>query len=186
MAKAKPKALDLFKAYSDGLLPSDGGYIVSSFLDEKSPYSRYEVVGYGNVKSIYLTAEGLTFQTDGNKIFVLSEPSSYAQKHEEPFRRPVRDQVPQRFSELDVLTAHNQTKVMVSKNPLMTYGSFTIVKPTGHNLAFFFFNEPDVFESVSKFFAAALNKEAGVPQPDAEKAARLVVDCLGKFTIWKT
>ena len=98
------KALELFKAYADGQLPSDGGYIVSSFLDESSSYARYEVVAYNGVKAIYMTEEGLTFQTDGNKLYVLSEPASYAQKHLEPFRRVVKDQIPHRFSELEILT----------------------------------------------------------------------------------
>jgi hypothetical protein len=180
----QPKALELFKAYADAQLPSEGGYIVSSFLDEHSSYARYEVVAYNGVKSIYLTEDGLTFQTDGNKLFVLSEPASYAQKPLEPFRRPVRDQIPQRFAELDILTTRNQTKVMVSKNPLMTYGSFTILKPSGINFSFIFYNHPDVFETVAKFFAATLNKEAAVPKAEAEKASKLVIEGLKKFTIW--
>lgn len=178
------KALDLFTAYAASKLPSDGGYIVSSFLDENSAYSRYEVVAYNGVKSIYLTQEGLTFQTDGNKLFVLAEPPSYAQKHEEPFRRSAKDQIPLRFSEAEILTTKNQTKVMVSKNPLMTYGSFTILQPTGQNVAFLFYNLPDVFASIEKFFTAALNKEATVPKNEAAKAAKLVVEGLKKFTIW--
>ncbi len=180
----KAKALELFKAYADSQLPGEGGYIVSSFLDENSSYSRYEVVAYNGVKSIYLTEDGLTFQTDGNKLFVLAEPPSYAQKHLEPFRRPAKDQVPQRFSELEILTTHNQTKVMVSKNPLMTYGSFTILRPSGINFSFIFYNMADVFDTISKFFAATLNKEAGVPKTEAEKASRLVIEGLKKFTIW--
>ena len=180
------KALDLFKAYAEGKLPSDGGYVVSSFLDEHSVYARYEVVAYSGVKSIVLTEEGLTFQTDGNKLFVLAEPANYAQKHLEPFRRPAKDQVPHRFSEVDVLTTKSQTKVMVSKAPLMTYGSFTILKPTGDNVAFIFYNLPDVLASIEKFFTAALNKEASVPTTEASKAARLVIDGLKKFTIWAT
>jgi hypothetical protein len=180
----KAKALELFKAYADGQLPSEGGYIISSFLDENSSYARYEVVAYNGVKSIYLTEEGLTFQTDGNKLFVLSEPPSYSQKHEEPFRRAVRDQIPHRFAELDILTTRNQTRVMVSKVPLMTYGSFTILKPSGINFSFIFYNLPDVFQSIDKFFAATLNKEAAVPKSEADKAAKLVVEGLKKFTIW--
>jgi hypothetical protein len=180
----KAKALELFKAYSDGQLPSEGGYIVSSFLDENSSYSRYEVVAYNGVKSIYLTEEGLTFQTDGNKLFVLSEPASYAQKATEPFRRTAKEQIPLRFSELEILTTRNQTKVMVSKTPLMTYGSFTILKPSGINFSFIFYNEPDVFDTVAKFFAATLNKEAAVPKAEAEKASKLVVEGLQRFTIW--
>jgi hypothetical protein len=180
----KPKALELFKAYGESQLPSDGGYIISSFLDENSSYARYEVVAYNGVKSIYVTEEGLTFQTDGNKLFVLSEPPSYSQKSQEPFRRSVKEQIPLRFSELEILTTRNQTKVMVSKEPLMTYGSFTILKPSGINFSFIFYNLPDVFDSITKFFAATLNKEAAVPKSEAEKAGKLVVEGLKRFTIW--
>ncbi len=181
---AEQKAVDLFKAYAEGKLPSDGGYIVSSFLDEHSAYSHYEVIAYNGVKSIVLTNEGLTFQTDGNKIFVLAEPPNYAQKHLEPFRRTAKDQIPHRFSELDILTTKKQTKVMVSKAPIMTYGSFTVIKPTGENVAFLFYNLPDVLATIGKFFSTALNKEATVAKVDAEKAGALVVEGLNKFTIW--
>jgi hypothetical protein len=180
----KAKAQELFKAYADSQLPQEGGYIVSSFLDENSSYSRYEVVAYNGVKSLYLTEEGLTFQTDGNKLFILAEPASYAQKHLEPFRRTAKDQIPHRFSELEILTTRNQTKVMVSKIPQMTYGSFTILKPSGINFSFIFYNEPDVFETIGKFFTATLNKEAGVPKAEAEKASQIVIAGLKKFTIW--
>jgi len=183
-ATPKAKALDLFKAYADGQLPSDGGYIVSSFFDDTSPYSRYEVVAYGGVKSIVLTPDGLVFQTDGNKIFVLSEPPGYAKKHIEPFRRHSSEHIPHRFSELEILTTRNQTKVMVSKTPVMTYGSFTILKPSGQNFSFVFYTASDVLASLEKFFAATLNKEAGVPKAESEKAARLVIDGVKRFTIF--
>jgi hypothetical protein len=180
----KAKALELFKAYSESQLPSDGGYIVSSFLDENSAYSRYEVVAYSGVKSIVLSPDGLTFQTDGNKIFVLAEPPSYPQKATEPFRRNAKEQLPLRFAELDVLKTRNQTRVMVSKTPTLTYGSFTILKPSGINFAFIFYNLPDVLDTIAKFFAATLNKEAAVPKSEAEKASKLVIEGLKKFTIW--
>jgi hypothetical protein len=180
----KAKALELFKAYSESQLPSDGGYIVSSFLDENSSYSRYEVVAYSGVKSIVLTEEGLTFQTDGNKVFVLAEPPSYPTKATEPFRRVAKEQIPLRFAELDTLTTRNQTRVMVSKTPMMTYGSFTILKPSGINFSFVFYNLPDVLDTIAKFFTATMNKEAGVPKAEAEKASKLVIEGLKKFTIW--
>jgi hypothetical protein len=74
---------------------------------------------------------------------------------------------------------------MVSKTPMLTYGSFTILKPSGINFSFIFYNLPDVMETVAKFFAATLNKEAAVPKSEAEKASKLVVAGLGKFTIWQ-
>jgi hypothetical protein len=35
------KALDLFKAFTEEKLPAQGGYIISSFFQETSAYSKY-------------------------------------------------------------------------------------------------------------------------------------------------
>ncbi len=175
------KALDLFQAYAEDKLPRDGGYIVSSFFDRNSAYSKYEVVAYNGVKSIYLTEDGLTFQTDGSKLHVLVEPANYPEKHVEPYVRKTNYQVPHRFSELEIFTAKNQTKVMVSKDPAVTYGSFTILKPTGINFALLIFNTEDVLNTMEYFFTETINKEAGVPKVDAKKAAKYVVEGIQRF-----
>ena len=179
------KAMELFKAYAEEKLPRLGGYIVSSFFQETSAYSKYEIVAYNNVKALYPTGEGLTFQADGNKLFVLVEPTNYTNKHMEPYTRDSEYQVPHRFNELEIITARNQTRVMVSKNPVMTYTSFTILKPTRDNFAYIFYNVSDVLENLAAFFQKTLNVEAAVPKTDAAKAARMIVAGLGKFTIWK-
>jgi hypothetical protein len=179
------KALDLFQAYGQNKLPAEGGYIVSSFFQEQSSYSIYEVVAYSGVKALYLSQDGLTFQTDGNKLYVLAEPVSFTMKHEEPFRRENRFKVPQRFSEMETVTTRNQTKILVSKEPVLSYSSFTILRPRGINFAFIFYNLPDVLESIAVFFEKTLNQEAAVPQKDAQKASRLIVRGLQNFTIWK-
>jgi hypothetical protein len=179
------KALDLFQAYGQNKLPAEGGYIISSFFQEQSSYSIYEIVAYNGVKSLYLSQEGLTFQTDGNKLYVLAEPANYTKKHEEPFRREKRFQVPHRFSEMEIVTAKNQTKIMVSKEPILAYSSFTILKPRGINFAFIFYNLDDVLDSIAVFFEKTLNQETAVPQKDAQKAARLIVRSLHNFTIWR-
>ncbi|MBN1686465.1 MAG: hypothetical protein JW852_07405 [Spirochaetales bacterium] len=178
------KALDLFQAYAQEKLPKDGGYIVSSFFDRSSTYSRYEVVAYSTVKSLYLTEEGLTFQTDGNKLFILVEPANYSRKFVEPVNRDSNAQIPHRFSELNIYTAKNQTKVMVSRDPVITYSSFTVLKPTGVNFALFFYNLEGVMQTLEFFFAETLNKEARVPSPDAKKAAKYVAEGIKKFSIW--
>lgn len=178
------KALDLFQAYNEGKLPKEGGYIVSSFFDENSTYSIYEIVAYNGVKSIYQTEEGLTFQTDGNKLFVLVEPSSYPKKYVEPVSRSTGEDIPHRFRELEIYTAKNQTKVMVSKQPIITYSSFTILKPTGINFSLVFYNLSDVLNTIKFFFTQTLNKEAGVPSVDSKKAAQLVIESLQRFSIW--
>jgi hypothetical protein len=178
------KALDLFQAYAQDKLPREGGYIISSFFQESSAYAKYEVVAYSGVKALYLSEDGLTFQTDGNKLFVLSEPMNYSRKHVEPFRRDSHHQIPHRFTELEILTAKNQTRVMISKEPILTYSAFTILKPTGMNFAFIFFNLPDVLDTMERFFQKTLNQEAGIPVNDASKASKNIVDGLKHFTIW--
>jgi hypothetical protein len=80
------KALDLFRAFAEEKLPAEGGYIISSFFQETSAYSKYEVVAYNSVKAIYPTSEGLTFQADGNKLFVLAEPANYMKNHPQTHR----------------------------------------------------------------------------------------------------
>jgi hypothetical protein len=179
------KATELFLAYGQNQLPKmEGAYIVSSFFDEKSSYSIYEVVSYSTVKNIYLSEEGLTFQTDGNKLYILIEPALYPRKHIEPFRRDFKEQIPYRFSELEIYTAKNQFKVMVSKEPIITYSSFTILKPTGINFSLLFFKLDDVLETINKFFVESLHKEAGIPSVDAKKAAKYIIEGINKFKIW--
>jgi hypothetical protein len=178
------KALELFQAYGQNKLPKEGGYVVSSFLDENSAYSKYEIVAYKGVKSLFLSREGLTFQSDGNKLFVLCEPPTYPQKLLEPFRRQSKEHIPHRFLDLEILTARNQTKVMVSKEPILTYGTFTILKPAGINFAFIFYNLSEVLDTIKSFLETTMNKEANVPKDDAGKAASLVIDALKRFKIW--
>ena len=179
------KALDLFQAYAAEKLPTEGGYIISSFFQDTSAYSKYEVVAYNSVKAIYPTEEGLTFQADGNKLFVLAEPPNYNQKHMEPYTRDTQFQIPHRFREVETVVARNQTRIMVSREPVLTYNSFTILKPTGINFALIFYNQPDVIESIESFFQKTLSGEAGVPKADAVKAGKLIGRGLQKFTIWQ-
>lgn len=168
------KAMDLFDAYSKNMLPSDHGFIVSSFFAANSAYSKYEIVSYNNVKSIYPAEDGLTFQTDGKKLHILIEPANYPMKGEEPYVRSSSEQIPHRFAELELHTSKNQTKIYYGKNAVMSYTSFTIMKPRGVNFAFIFYNLPDVFDSMTLFFEKTFNKEAGVPLPDAKKVAKAI------------
>lgn len=169
------KALDLFDAYAKDKLPREGGFIVSSFFDPHSTYSKYELVSYDTVKAIYMTEEGITFQSEGHKLYILVEPATYPKKYIEPFRRDTYEQIPQRLNELDVLKTSNHSSIYVSKQPVITYSSFTILKPTNINFAFVFYNLPSVMETLEFFFTQTLNKEADVSKRDAKEAAKLIV-----------
>jgi hypothetical protein len=178
------KAIDLFEAYEQDKLPRDEAYIVSSFFSSNTTYSKYEIVSYSAVKAIFRTDEGLTFQSNGKKIYVLIEPAGYPNKSVEPYIRTSSDQVPLRFSEMTILTAKNQSRVMVSKNAVQSYSSFTVMRPSGINFALLFYKLPDVFDTMQIFFEKTFNKEAAVPQHDAQKVAKTVIDEVRTEMVW--
>ncbi len=166
------KAVDLFEAYAQNKLPMDQGYIVSSFFKEESAYSVYEIISYSTVKDIYMSGDGLTFQTNGKKLFLLVEPANFPHKATEPVFRAKGFQVPLRFKEANILTAKNQSTIMFSKEPQEAISAFTVVKPEGINFAFLFYPLPDTFKSIEMFFEKTLNQEAVIPLADAKKIAK--------------
>jgi hypothetical protein len=170
------KAMDLFEAYAQDKLPKEEGYVVSSFFSSNTAYSIYEIVSYSGVKSIYLNDSGLTFQTNGKKIHILIEPASYPNKAIEPYVRSKYEQIPLRFSELEQITAKNQSKIMIAKKPIDSFSSFTILKPTGINFALVFYRLPDLYDSLALFFEKTFNQEAGIPQLDAKKSSKRVAE----------
>jgi hypothetical protein len=187
---AKPKVVsdanvryrNLFEAFVQGKLPFDQGYIVSSFFKESSAYSIFEVVSYAGVKEIFPIAGGLQFVTGGKKLYILVEPDTYHNKPVEPVSRSKTDfeYIPKRFSELETIIAKNQTRIMVAKEPVETFGSFTVLEPRGINFSIVFYQLPDVFDSLAAFFKEILNRQRKVPESDAKKAAKLITDTIVK------
>ena len=161
----------LFKAYEANDLPAVGGYIVSVHYDSNSTYTRYEVVSFGSVKDIYLSEDGLVFQADGHKLFILVEPADYNQKHVEPAYRTALSAIPYRFKEVNTFVSKRQDRIMVGKQPVVTYSSFTIVRPSGNDLCYIFLPSDDIQPAMVDYFTKSLNKEARVPRSDAEQVA---------------
>jgi len=171
---------NLFDAYKHGKLPFAQGYIVSSFFSESSPYSIYEIVSYAGIKEIFLTDIGLQFVTGGKKLYILVEPDTYHLKFQEPFSRAEGEQIPKHFSEMEIITARNQTKIMIAKEPNESFGSFTILNPTGSNFAVVFYQSPDIYKSLDRFFVESLNRQRRVPEHDARVAAHKITEILMK------
>ena len=163
------KYRDLFEAFKNGKLPFAQGYIISSFFSETSAYSIYEIVSYAGVKEIFPTGDGLQFVTGGKKLHILVEPDTYHFKPVEPVSRAEGERIPKRFNELETIIAKNQSRIMVAKEPIETYGSFTILRPKGINFAVVFYQLPDMYESMIKFFEDSLNRQRKIPQSDAKK-----------------
>ena len=171
---------DLFEAYRDGKLPFAQGYIVSSFFSPTSAYSIYEIVSYAGVKEIFLSDNSLRFISGGKKLHILVEPATYPYKHVEPGSRSEGEKIPQRWSELETIIARNQSRIMVAREPIETTGSFTILEPQGLNFAVVFYQLPEMYNSMAKFFEDSLNRQRKIPQSDARKAAQFIAGILKK------
>ncbi|MDR0600686.1 MAG: hypothetical protein LBG84_11540 [Treponema sp.] len=165
------RVMNLFEAYTSNRLPKDQGYIVSSFINANTGYAIYEVISYSGVKVIYPEGEGLTFQSQGKKLHALIEPASYPHKGIEPYLREKADLIPLRFREVNKIMAKNQSTVYYAKNPIESLSSFTVSRPRGCNISFVFYNLPDIYETLAKFFVQSLANDAGLPMTDARKSA---------------
>ncbi|QEN07819.1 transposase [Oceanispirochaeta crateris] len=168
------KILDLFEAYESGDLPNEGGYIISNFFMGNSSYSRIEMVSYGNVKDIYRNDEGITFQADGLKMFVLVEPPSYSNKHIEPCYRDDAHKIPYRFKEVETYTTKRQEKIMVGKEPIETYTAFTIMNETGVNQSFIVHKSDGILKSLMNYYNQVLWKNINIGRTDANKASEMI------------
>ena len=176
---------NMFDAYNHGKLPFNQGYIVSSFFSEKSYYSIYEIVSYAGLKEIFLTETGLQFVTGGKKLYILLEPDTYQVKFQEPVSRTEGERIPKRFSELEIITAKNQTKIMIAKEPNESFGSFTVLKPSGINFSVVFYKTPDMFRALAEFFVKTFNRQRRIPEHDAKVAALKIIEILKEHMSFK-
>jgi hypothetical protein len=74
---------------------------------------------------------------------------------------------------------------MVAKQPLESFGSFTILKPKGMNFSIVFYQLEDLFDSLGLFFEKTFNKEAGIPMADSKTSSQLVVKTMKTFMDFK-
>ncbi len=177
-------AMDLFEAYAKKQLPMDHGYIVSSFFKEDSTYSIYEIISYSTVKDIYVSGNGLVFQTNGKKMFLMVEPPNYVKKAVEPVFRDKDYQVPLRFNTSNIYKAKDRSTVMFSKEAQGAISAFTVLKPTGIDFALLFYKTDKSFNAIENFFQQTLNREANVPLSDSKKVAAQFAALCQEQLVW--
>jgi hypothetical protein len=176
---------ELFDTFNKGEFPMNGGYIVSAFFHEQSLYSKFEMISYSNVKDIYSSDEGITFQADGQKIFWLVEPSNYPSKATEPTYRNEEEKIPYRMNEVEIFTTKRQDRVLIGKKPVYSYTSFTVMNSRGQNYSYVFFMADDIIPTMQNYFTKSLYDQAAVPNSDAKKVAQYLIE-LFKTIIVKT
>ena len=176
----KLRYMDLYDAFTQGKLPHDKGYVVSGFFNDNSAYSIYEIVSYSYAKEIFPSDEGLTFVSSAKKLYILVEPAAYSFKYLEPASRKQGENIDKHFSELEKITAKNQTSIFIAKEPNETGGSFTVLKPAGKNYARIVFFNDEVISTIKELFELSFTKDAGIPQIDARNAAALISSTVNK------
>lgn len=176
-------AKELFSAYQKGELPKDSGYIVSVFYDDKSTYTRYEVISFDNVKDIFVSDEGLTFQAEGRKLYVLVEPAGWPTRHTEPAYRKESERIPYRLKELIDYKTKREDHVYVGKEPVVSYSAFTVLKPIGQDVSYLFYASPEVRKNIIEFFRVSLWKQARVPQNDARALVEIIDQVFAKIVV---
>ena len=177
---------ELFDLYGKGEFPMHGGYILSAFFSDHSMYSKFEMISYSNVKDIYLTDEGLTFQADGQKIFWLVEPSTYTGKATEPTYRGDSEKIPYRFNEVEIFTTKRQDRILIGKKPAYSYTSFTVMKSHGQSFSCVFFMADDIVEVVKAYLTKCMYEEAGVPRADAQKVVLKIAEIFKQIIVKPT
>ncbi len=182
--RRKMQAIHLFDAYSHAKLPKYGGYIISSNFQPELAYSIFEIVGYDNVQEIRLETDSLIFKSAGCKLYTLIEPANYPLKNVEPVQRESGRSIPYRFSELYILTTKKHETVYIGKKPIISYSSFTIIKPKKNDFAILFYNVPEVFKNMEEFLNTIYHDSVGITRSDSAKAARITIQGIKNFNTW--
>jgi hypothetical protein len=167
---------NLFEAYKQSKLPNTTGFIITQNVDDRSLYTKFEIISYGNVKDIYQSEEGITFQADGRKLYIMFEPVSFTGKQTEPCYRTDKYKIPYRFKELEILTTKRQDKVMIGKEPVESYTSFTILNPSSMNVSYIISGDDrnEIAKKILTSIHEMLWKTTKMTQRDADSAIEIL------------
>jgi hypothetical protein len=161
----KSNFIELFEGLSTGAIPFDGkGYIINTGFDPRSAYTKMEIIAFKNVKNILSGESSVTFHSDGWKIYIVFEPSTYQYRFQEPFLREGKAHVPMRWNELDIVELSTKDRVFVSHEPFMSFGAFTVDRPEQGDFVYYFFETEKLLSTIDNFLSNILHKDCRVPK----------------------
>ncbi|MFN3603638.1 MAG: hypothetical protein ACK4UJ_02880 [Leptonema sp. (in: bacteria)] len=177
------KWIELFRGLQEGLIPFDEeGYIIVTKFDKSSAYTLMELISFKNVKNIQPTTSGVIFHSDGFKTYIIYEPNHYQFRFQEPYLRDGFAQAPMRFSECKIVELPKRDRILLSKEPYTSYGSFTIEKPEEGNFVFYIYdNQGKGEENILNFLGNILNKDLSVPRNLLPQIFEIIRYNLSKF-----
>ncbi len=176
------KWIELFDGLMKGEIPFEQeGYIVVTRFDPNSPYAVMELISFKNVKNIQSTSTGVTFHSDGFKTFVVFEPMNYQFRFMEPYLREGANQFPLRFNECVIIDLPRRDRIIMSREPYTSYGSFTIDRPEHGNFVYYIFGTQGVEDVICHFIGAVLNEDLKVPKSALPQVFTVIKENLAKF-----
>lgn len=193
------KAMFFEEAYHKGVLNKvTQGFILSMRAPDVDDINRkhdpflVEVISYSGVKSVNPVGSGVKFQAQGQKMFLMLEPSSYTENHIEPTYRSnnTTAYMPYRFKDCETfLTRDSRFKVMIPQTPYNCYDSFTVSFPGKGDIAvlYFIFNKDInvVNDFIQNNFQEIVNKMTGIQSADASKIAKNFMAVVKKHSVIK-
>lgn len=162
----------------------NGGLVVSARFHNQSNYAIFETVAFDNIKNIaYGGGEAVTFQSDGYRVFMIYEPRSYPKSFQEPYLRDPDQAIPLRWNELDKVELPNRNQVFISKEPYISYGSFTVEAPAEGDFAFYIFDHggDSLERNTSEFLDRVLKEDFEVPTKSRAQIMELLAANLAIF-----
>jgi hypothetical protein len=66
---------------------------------------------------------------------------------------------------------------------VVTYTSFTILKPVGQDIAYLFYPGEETRKAIMEFFRNSLWKQANVPQTDARRVSDIIDEVFQKVEV---
>ena len=177
--------IDLFDGLSSGLVPQGGGWIFVARFHKESNYAIFEIISYANVKRIEQSESGVEMFSRGLKAFVVYEPTNYPLRFMEPYLRDELEQIPLRWENLEVIEASSRDRVLVSKEPYMSLGSFVIETPRAGNFVYYVYEE-EGRNSIRNLLLEIFKKDYNLEYRAIERVLDLVDSNLGRMVEKRT
>ncbi len=155
------KWIDLFDGLMKEAIPfEENGYIIKATFDqEASNYAVIELIAFKNVKNVAISDSGVTFYSDGYKVYLAYEPVTYRFRYQEPYLRDGIYHFPARFNEIETIEMPKHDKIFISKKPYMSQGSFNVDRPGAGDLTYYIYNNQRVEEHIFQFINSILTDD---------------------------
>ncbi len=158
---ARQEWLDLSLALSDNLIPAgDTGLVVAIRFLRETRYAVLQVTPFRTVRRISLLEDqSVEFEAEGEKVFLLYEPTDYSNKFDEPYLRNPEELIPLRFAELLAWRLHNGDRIFMNRDAYQSTGAVNLQRPSEGSFAIYVRDEGQLEERARRFLDSLLRED---------------------------